>query len=279
MKSTLGSVALVLRPGRARQLVKGENAVAPTLVDRMMIAALVSRHERAGTLGELNALHRAYWSDDGAVEYHAWAEKFFEKWWLDRADAVIRPLKDAIAASGVNVTTLCEIGCGSGLVLDDLARRFPEIPKLIGLDLSAAQMQRNRDRFTDRRLSFVAGDATAWVPEHAAPGWVYFTNNGVLEYLGAAQLDGLFGVIATRLSPAIIALTEPLPKDFDLERETRSRPYNFEKSLGHNYIHWLSKNGWQLHFRQDKVWAGDRFLTVIASVGGRASRATKGAAA
>ena len=267
LKSTLGSIALTLRPERARQLAKGENALSLSLVDRMMVTALVARHERAGTLGELNGLHRSYWSDDGAVTYHTWAERFFQTWWLERADSILPPMTKAISESGIKVAALCEIGCGSGLVIDDLSRRFPEVPRFVGLDLSAAQMERNRGRFTKKRLSFEAGDVTTWVPEHAGPGWLYFTNNGVLEYLSETQLDTLFGDIARRFGPALFTLTEPLPKDYDLERETRSRPYNFEKSLGHNYVHWLKKNGWRLHFVQDKVWNGDRFLTVVASVG------------
>ena len=39
--------------------------------------------------------------------------------------------------------TLCEIGCGSGLVLNDLAHRLPQLDTLWGIDLSEQQTARN----------------------------------------------------------------------------------------------------------------------------------------
>jgi SAM-dependent methyltransferase len=232
----------------------------------MMIAALARRHERAGTLGQLSALHRWMWAGDEAVKFHQQAQGRFVTWWLASHCAIVEPLRQAIAARAGQITTLCEIGCGSGLVLEDLSRRLPEIDRFIGLDLSPTQTQRNRARFSDARLQFEAGDATSWIPGQAKTGWAFLTNAGVLEYLSETQLASLLAGIAERLRPAVFALLEPIPKDYDLCREIQSRPHSFEKSLGHNYPHWLKANGWTISHQSELQSTGDRFLMVVAFI-------------
>lgn len=262
----IGALFLLLRPGRALALARGEGGAKHSAIERMMIAALVARHERAGTLGELAALHRRMWEGEEGVKFHAQAEKRFQTYWVENFSSIVEPLREAIAAAPTPLETLCEIGCGSGLVLEDLSKLLPEVFALVGLDLAPDQIARNVVRFDGNpRLRFEAGDAATWIAEHAAPGWVYLTNSGVLEYLGEAEVRALFATIAERLRPAVFALIEPIADDYDLARETWSRPYNFEKSLGHNYPHLLAAAGWTVRHQDERRIDGTRMLTLVAS--------------
>jgi len=218
-----------------------------------------------GRLGELSELHRWMWAGEEGVKFHRQAEYRFKKWWLPNHSAIVAPFRDAMRSCGV-CTTLCEIGSGSGLVLQDLSQRLPEIGQLIGLDLSREQTEHNRNRFRGNpRLRFEAGDATSWVARHAKPGWAYFTNAGVLEYFSEEQLSMLLSEIAASMRPAVFALIEPVPKDYDFARELKSRPYNFEKSLGHNYFLWLGTSGWHVTYYDEIELANCRFVMVVAT--------------
>jgi SAM-dependent methyltransferase len=165
--------------------------------------------------------------------------------------------------------TLCEIGCGSGLVLEDLAKRLTQLDAFIGLDLSPDQTQRNRERAVDHRIRFEAGDATVWIPEHASSGTVFLTVAGVLEYLPRHKLSLLFETIGRTLAPSVIAVIEPIPADYDLEKEIDSRPYGPEHSLGHNYPHLLRAAGFDIRFQQVQKLDRSTHLLVVAEYVGR----------
>ena len=74
---------------------------------------------------------------------------------------------------------LCEIGCGSGLVLRHLSTVLGELREFVGIDLSEAQCRLNRVRFAATRLRFESADAIEWIRANVLPGRVYFTNGGV----------------------------------------------------------------------------------------------------
>lgn len=273
LRVAAGLLLGLLRPGRRQALLDGRpGRERLALVDRLLIAALVWQHRRRSDLGALSGLHRWLWQGEQAERVHAQAEARFENWWLPRHSAIVAPLQAALAdaaASGRPITTLCEIGCGTGRVLADLAERLPPSIRLLGLDLSPGQIAANRERHAAMadRLRFEAADATPWLAAHGAPCWAYLANGGVLEYFSEAMLEALLRGIAEQQSPAVIALVEPLPDDYDLDRETASRPYNAELSLGHNYPLWLRRCGWRLRYRERQDVGGVRWLLVVADVG------------
>lgn len=272
LKVCVGIVLGMMRPDQCARLARGEPGRDHlTLSDRLIVAALVWQHRRRGTLGELSGLHQWLWRSNQAVSVHAQAEARFRTWWLGHHSAIVTPLREAIAefaSAGLPVDTLCEIGCGSGTVLTDIATRMPELSHLLGLDLSPGQIATNRARPNpDARLRFEVADATTWIAANAAPRWAYLVNGGVLEYFSEAMLAALFTGIAQRKAPALFAVVEPIAEDYDLERETASRPYNAELSLGHNYIHWLRRCGWQVRFQQRQDVGGTRWLLVVAETG------------
>lgn len=272
LKIVAGLCIGLLQPARRARLLRGElGRDHLTLADRLIVAALVWQHRRRGTLGALSGLHQWLWRSQQAVSVHAQAEARFQSWWLGHHSAVIAPLREAMAdfaAAGQPIDTLCEIGCGSGTVLSDIATRLPELTQVLGLDLSPGQIAANRSRpGQDPRLRFEVADATMWLAEHAAPRWAYLVNGGVLEYFSEAMLEALFAGIAARHPPALFAIVEPVPVDYDLDTETASRPYNAELSLGHNYLYWLRRCGWQVRFQQRQDVGGTRWLLAVAETG------------
>ena len=56
------------------------------------------------------------------------------------------------------LTTLLDIGCGTGLELEALYRRFPDL-KITGVDLSADMIGRLREKYADREIRLIQGDA------------------------------------------------------------------------------------------------------------------------
>lgn len=62
--------------------------------------------------------------------------------------------------------TLLDLGCGTGLELDELFVRFPDL-EVMGIDLSAAMLAQLRDKHPDRRLTLCCGDyfQTDWPKE------------------------------------------------------------------------------------------------------------------
>ena len=264
VKVQLGRVVAALNPKYAQKIAAGELPSRLSTREWLLIAALVDRHERAGTLDELAPLHAWLWQGQQAVAFHAQAKERFSSWWLENQVAIVEPIRVLLDAPGSPYRVLCEIGCGSGLVIADLAERLPQLDELIGLDLSPAQTALNREQNTNPRLSFVAGDAAAWVPEHARPGTIYMTVAGVFEYFSYRSLEKLFAHVSTELKPAIIAVIEPIAQDYDLERETVSRPYGSEHSLGHNYILLLRNAGFHVVYQREEQLGGARFLSVVA---------------
>lgn len=262
-----GRLLGILRAGRRAQLLRGEVGARLSAGDRILIAALVDAHERAGNLSALMPLQKWLWSGTQAVSFHQQAEARFSQWWLQRDCQILQPLQTLLRERPGRYHTLCEIGCGSGLVLADIAGKLGELQNFIGLDLSTEQTALNRKRFRDSKLRFESGDASVWIPQNAKAGWFYLTVAGVLEYFDEASLCHLLLSIAQRAAPAGFGLIEPLAVDFDLARETRSRPQSAERTLAHSYIKLFESCGWRVRWQEDRQHQGRRHLLLIAETG------------
>lgn len=262
VSSRLGQLLLPVLRHRARDMKAGHLPSDPSFIDQMLIAGLVRMHEQRGTLDELTAMHDWFWSQQPAVEFHEFAERRFESWFLGHHVAIVPPLRAAIAAGGATYEAFCEIGCGSGRVLEHLARALPEVPRFVGLDLSAAQVARNRARYAG--IEFEAGDALQWVATHARPQWAYFTYGGVLEYFPRARVLELCSLLATRLAPSLLAMVEPLSDAHDLEHDASSIVYGAENTFSHNYVALLRQAGFELLHRSEQHFDGQRWLLLVA---------------
>jgi hypothetical protein len=93
---------------------------------------------------------------------------------------------------------------------------------------------------------------------------VFLSHNGVLEYFLREELASLFADIGTRLRPSIASISEPIAVDYDLERETASRPYGDEHSFSHNYVHLLEGAGFRMLHRSEFREGSHRLLRLVA---------------
>lgn len=266
VRRALGRLGCFLKPATARALAAGEGPADFGLVDRLMLAALLQRAEREGSLEAFTARQqRRFWSSGAAADFHATQEQYFEEWFLGHNRELLGELEKAVAAGGFGA--LCEIGCGTGLALAELRDRLPGIQRFVGIDLSPEQIRRNQSRFTDPRVEWVAGDALAWIVDGARPGWVFLSNNGVLEYFTRGAVQELFAHLASRLRPALLSLCEPVGMEHDLGRDSGSSPYGTEHSFSHNYPHLLREAGFELLYESEVRREGHRLLRILARAG------------
>ena len=163
--------------------------------------------------------------------------------------------------------SLIEIGCGSGMVLEWFADKYPELTELHGIDLNAGLIDACKTR-SNPRLRFHLGDAIALVRSLAQTPQALLSYGGVLEYFLDTQLADLFAWLRTQHAPGVVALVEPVGVNHDLERQLESQLYGVEHSFSHNYPRLLREAGYELRF-QDEIMAGDtRFLMVVAVASG-----------
>lgn len=235
---TLGRLLVRLYPDTARRIECGGEI--KTRIDRLIMIGLVVRHKAAGTVDRISHAHSKFWSSEDAVRWHDFADARFERSFLGPHHVAVEEL-DKILATG-HFDTLCEIGCGSGRVLNHVAKRSPHLKEIIGLDLSPDQIAKNRRHFGDPRMKFFAVDARQWVSQNVRPRRAFLTYGGVLEYFSDAELRGLLAQIA-RKRPACFALVEPLHPDQDLLKDFKPRVFGEELQFSHNYPHVFAEAG------------------------------------
>lgn len=262
--SRLGETILPLFPKRAASLRAGQLSPNPTFFEDMLVAGLVRNHTRRGTLDQLTPLHDWFWSNAPAVQFHEFAERRFERWFLANHVAIVPAIRAALEADGVAFTAFCEVGCGSGRVLQYMMQAFPEISRFIGIDLSAEQVTRNRSRYIGQRMEFEAADGPTWIDRNAQPGWVYLTCAGVFEYVSRPKLLALLTTLASRLQPSLFGMVESLSDDYDLENDRESVPYGAENVFSHNYVEILRQAGFDILHRSEQRVDNQRWLLVVA---------------
>lgn len=266
LKPMVGRVVCALLGSRARDLEAGRGPDRLDFLDRLMMSALLDRARQRGTLDEFTLRQQQrFWSSEEAANFHQDHEHYFDQWFLGPNQVTIREL-ERLAQEG-HYTTLCEIGCGNGRALDYFAGRLPTLQRLVGIDLSRAQIEHNRGRYQDPRLEWIDGDAAAWIEANAQPGWIYVSNNGVLEYFLQVTLETMFRQIAARAQPALVCLMEPVDTEHDLEADGASRPYGSERSFSHNYPRMLLTAGFELLHQSELHTPPHRLLRLIARTG------------
>lgn len=104
-------------------------------------------------------------------------------------------VKERVSRSGREVTSICEFGCGLGLNLIALASVFPSA-RLLGLDASAAMLQRARELCVDPRIEL--RDSRAFRDE-ACCDLVFV--NGVMHHVPPEQRPGVMDRLWSLLRP------------------------------------------------------------------------------
>jgi len=233
--------------------------------DKLLIAAMVSHYKDTGRLHEINWLNQLYWASDSATQFHGAVQERFQSIFLAKHAPLVDELERILAASAIRYHTLYEIGCGSGQVVDYLAGRLRMVERFVGIDLSAAQINRNRARFVRPQLRFEAGDASEWIAAHAEPRSIFVTNDGVFEYFTPQALSGLLASFATRLQPSLLAIVEPLAAHHDLSVDGGSIVYGAENTYSHDYPRICERAGLKILFRSEVTAAQQRYLLLIAA--------------
>ena len=72
-------------------------------------------------------------------------------------DALYRYVTDELAAHGIRDGILADLGCGTGLELDEIFRLHPDI-RVTGIDLAPGMLARLREKHPERKLTLTMGD-------------------------------------------------------------------------------------------------------------------------
>jgi hypothetical protein len=274
-KGRLGLIAMRCFPARAARLREEyftHHGRRTRLLDRLIGCGIAYQALRRGDLGNLAEYHRRFWAGSNTQAFHDSAEERFKAAFLTFYTPVIDALEQFLDDRG-EMTTFCEVGAGVGLLLDYLAKRFDRVERLIGIDLSEATIQQNRETFSDPRMEFVAGDALEFIETHGQPNWVYLTHNGVLEYLQPETVDRYFALIA-EWGPAAVVLIEPIGLNHDLDTQPESWPYGQEFSISHNYPYRLRQAGFDIQYQDEANVYGVRVILILATIGVAAREST-----
>lgn len=226
------------------------------------MTTVIEGHRRAGTLESLSHLHRNFWAGEYALDFYSKTAFRFEKVFLRMHAPMVDELKKAMASGQFH--TLCEIGCGAGQVLAHLKDELPDLTRLVGIDLNAAQIQANQQCYHDEpRLQFIAGDALEWIPSHISPGWIFLTYGGVLEYFPQEKLTQLLGTVMAH-APACLALVEPVAEHQDLTAAGPSPAFGMELSYSHPYAALVTAAGLRILWQQDTRLSSGRAVMQIS---------------
>lgn len=262
----LGYAAAAVMPRRTQAIEQGQAGDQLSPADRLIVGALVHRAlTRHQPLDHLAYLHQQMWAGDTITTYHANVEDRFARWFLPHQAVVIDALvSDLSRQTAGALHTLCEIGTGTGITLDWLAKRLGKhgITRSIGLDLSPAQVATNRTRFPG--LVFIHADATHWIPTNAGSGWVFFCCGGVLEYFTRQNLVALMAATA-RWSPVRWVVVEPVDHAHAVESDAQSHIAGFERTWSHPYPLVFAEAGLRETYRQDLRFDNMRWHLGIAT--------------
>lgn len=200
-------------------------------------------------------LHRFlcdYWKSPISAEFFEGDFKRFEDIFLKYHLGLVDAMKEAISKFGNGEVRLVELGSGDGRVLQYLRERLSGVDAFVGIDLNENQILECREKYRDEpKLSFENHDVSEWLSEHPARQTVLFTNGGVLEYFTRAQLLELFSLLQAN-GPCVVAITETLAVDHDLENDLETFPYGHEYAFSHNYAAILREAGFEPGFRNDR---------------------------
>ena len=232
--------------------------------DLFLLAALVTQHKAAGRLHELADLSERYWASDSAAQYHHRWQQRFHTLFLPHHARIVSTLRRVVAESPATYSTLCEIGCGSGLVVNYLVDELPGIEQFVGLDLSSTQIARNRAAIVRPKLRYEAGEAHGWLTEHGGTGWIIFSVGGVLEYLAPERLETFLGMLAVDKRPSLLAIVEALAPQHDLSVAEDSVIFAAENVFSHNYPRLCERAGFEIRFTSEYTTENQRWLTLIA---------------
>ncbi len=269
IKRTLGKLLVTLMPSRAELVRQNEFSMSVghrNPLNSLIRAGLAERLVDGDKLDELSANHRHFWATDQGTEYHVHARRHVTESYQQYFSYVSEILGGLLIANP-EITTLVEVGCGGGSLLNLLAQQFPQIERFIGIDLSPAIIAENARMFDDARLEWVVANGKTWVEQTGGANTIYLSYRGVYEYFTQADLNEMFAKIASEKRPAISISIEPIGLQHDLDTTSDSLLYGTEYTFSHNYPHLYGQNGYTIHSVKRNEYDTHAICAVVASVG------------
>jgi len=268
----LGNVLVFLRPKKARQLSENritlihKNKYKMSISERLMRFALVQKLDKLQDHDTIAELNRNFWVNNNATELFSETEDTFNTDFLPNCTFIFDLLKKELSHQSEEFNTLIEIGTGNGDVLNYLSAEFPQINRLVGIDLSQHQIDINNKRFNNNsKLEFVAADAFDWVKEHGHSHTIFVSSRGVLEYFLEQRLQEFLNEI-NLLGKVFFIAIEPNGADHDFDVHPNTQLYGNEPSFSHNYPKLFKNAGFNLwHFSQKPWFQGGNTQTFIGA--------------
>lgn len=189
--------------------------------------------------GNLESIHKNYWSN---TDFYFPNFRRTDTIYINLYKNIVEETEKILIDR--NIESICEFGTGDGSWLNYLHQEWPFIKKLIGIDISENQINKNKADY--QGLEFYASDLVAWAKKNPTPNTLYHTNSGVLEYLSEGSVSQLFQSLKEKARNSVILLIEPIHGDFDLEKDEHSKIIGFEHSYTHNYPKLLQNAGIEL---------------------------------
>ncbi|MGJ8593054.1 MAG: class I SAM-dependent methyltransferase [Aquaticitalea sp.] len=266
---TLGNLLVVLRPKKARELSESGLTIvlkdSMSISERLMRRAILKKLEHSEDYNSLAELHQNYWVHKG-TDVFSQTVNTYDNDFLPNWSFIFDIAENEILSGPAHFDTLVEIGVGNGRVLDYLSSKFSTIDRFIGLDLSPAQIEINKQTYrSHKKLEFVTADALEWIKKNGNKQTIYVTSGGVLEYFTEAQLKELLNFLNS-LGKIIFIAIEPNDVKHDFKSGLNSQLYGHERSFSHNYPKLFKDAGFSLwHMSQKSPVLGEHILTFIGA--------------
>ncbi|MCB1096681.1 MAG: class I SAM-dependent methyltransferase [Verrucomicrobiae bacterium] len=262
IKNRAEALALCLLPSVAQRIKDGQPT--KTFLERLVRSGMTRKAAKDGEWDMLRSQLAAYWRGGEGDEFYEAYPNRFDEWFLGAHYCVVEQLRTLCDQYPDTLTELYEIGCGDGKVLMHMNERFPEFHRLVGIDINSKVIERNRSTHKDPKVDFTDDAALDWLSENGRSGSVLMTYGGVLEYFTQCEVETIFRKVAS-LSPAAIVLVEPVNFNYDLNKESDSRPYGDEHSFSHNHRVLLQRCGFELA-HQSECRLDHRWQMLVAMI-------------
>ena len=271
LKSIIGLILSYIFIKRRKELIKNGFSIPSfgyqlyPIIDRLIKDGIIYKYEKSDNIQALSKFHKNYWQGEKSKFFFTSYNSRFEDVFLKNYMPIIDWLECFIKKHEIN--NLIEIGTGNGKLVNYLSKRLTTINSFIGIDLNEAQIDKNKENYTDENVKFYSCNAIDWLRLNGTKNTVLVTNSGVLEYFSSNEVEELIEFAKNELSPIVFLIVEPLAIDFDLFSETKSRTFGYEQSFSHNYPKLFQKHNYSLEFQMESNAENARML-LLASVYG-----------
>ena len=267
LQENVGVALLPMMPKRSQEIAGHQFSFTLTesysWIDKCLRAGLARTALKEKGESGLVEYHNKLWLGEQGKVYHETQRHQFEEVFLKHFLFVADQLEEWLSHHP-EFDTVCEIGTGSGQLLDYLSRRFPQLNHLIGIDLTAETIAENAKKYSDPRMEFVSADAKVWVADQARPNTIYISFRGVLEYFPQQELEQFFASIP---HPALFIAIEPVARDHDLAHQADSIQFRGDYTFSHNYPYLFAKAGYKVLSNHHKVIYYHREHAIFAALG------------